>query len=87
MPQLKAPKPRTLIKYEVIYTPKEYEDIAELMSKLDLGITGMSAPCRYIWSWTTTAKVDQAYRQRMRRAIIKALKAQGIKQIVSIKKV
>jgi len=86
MPQIK-PKPRAKIVYQVTYTPKLATQVFDLMSKCDLGIAGGQYPTTELWSWTTTTKVDQAYRQKMRRTIKKALKKVGITQVHSIKKI
>ena len=86
MPEVK-PKPKSRVRYEVCYTPELATKSFDFMSKLDLGIVGGKFPVCEIWSWTTTTKVDQAYRQKMRRVIRKALLASGITQIHSIKKV
>jgi len=86
MPEVK-PKPKVKVTYQVIYTPELATKVFDLMSGMDLGISGGEFPVAEKWSWTTTTKVDAAYRAKMRRVIKKALKAGGITQIHSIKKV
>ncbi len=86
MPEIK-PKPKTRVAYRVIYTPELATKVFEFMSNCDLGVTGGEFPIAEEWSWTTTTKVDSAYRAKMRRTIRKALKASGITQVHSIKKV
>lgn len=81
------PKPKTEVAYQIVYTPALATKVFEFMSKCNLGITGGEFPVAETWSWTTTTKVDSAYRARMRRTIRKALKAADITQIHSIKKV
>lgn len=86
---VKTPKTKEMTKvmYDVVYTPKLATEVFSLMSNMDLGIVGGEYPVCYRYTWNTTTKVDQKYRQQMRRAITKGLKAQGITQIHSIKKV
>ena len=86
MPEIK-PKPKVEVAYRVVYTPVLATKTFDFMSKMDLGISGGELRISTVCSWTTTSKVDQAYRQRMRRAIRKALEASGITQIHSIKKI
>jgi len=81
------PKPEQEVKFEVTYTPGLATKIFEQMSKMDLGITGGQYPASYVYSWTTTSKVDSAYIVKMRKAIRASLKLRGITQIHSIKRI
>jgi hypothetical protein len=81
------PKPEVEIKFQVVYTPGLATKIFEQMSKMDLGITGGNYPASYIYSWTTTSKVNSAYIIKMRKAIRASLKLRGITQIHSIKRI
>lgn len=86
MPLIK-PKPRVEVKFEVKYTPALATKVFDFMSKCDLGINGGEYPHTFIYSWTTTTKVDKAYLSKMRGAIRKFLESEGITQIHSIKRV
>jgi hypothetical protein len=81
------PKPEIEVKFQVVYTPNLATKIFQHMSKMDLGITGGQYPTSYIYSWTTTSKVNPAYVIKMRKAIRASLKLRGITQIHSIKRI
>lgn len=81
------PKPEREVKFQVVYTPSLATKVFAQMSKMDLGIVGGRYPASYIYSWTTTSKVDSAYIIKMRKAIRASLKLRGITQIHSIKQV
>ena len=55
--------------------------VGELMSKMDLGIIGISSPVSELWSWTTTSKVDKAYLKKMEGVMKKAIESDGGKVI------
>ncbi len=86
MPE-KKPKPEATVVYDVTFTPRLATKAFEIMSRMDLGITGGEIPVCYRYTWTTTSKVDSAYLRKMRKAIRKGLKELEITQIHSIKRV
>lgn len=86
MPEVK-PKVKVKVSYSITYTPKLATQVFEFMSGMDLGVIGGEFPVTEVFSWTTTSKIDQAYRQKMRRALVAGLKANGITQIHEIKKI
>ena len=80
-------KARKKVRYEVTFTPALLTKTFDFMSKMDLGITGGEYPHTLIYSWNTTSKTDPAYYRKMNGAIRAGLKAQGVTQIHSIKRI
>ena len=79
------PKNKTTIIYDVTFTPPLATKIFNLIAKSDLSISGGKVPICYKYAQTTTTKVNSAYLTKMRRAIRKGLKANGVTQTHSIK--
>jgi hypothetical protein len=72
------------VSFTVVYNPSIIEKTGELMSKMDLGITGIEQLQSEIWSWTTTTEVDRAYLKKMKNIINSFLVKEG-HRVVSIK--
>lgn len=73
------------VSYEVVYTPSLISKVGKIMSNLDLGISGITAPITEIFSWETTTKIDEKYLKKMEGAIREALRANEVTDIISIK--
>lgn len=64
-PQLKETK----VEFIVEYTPIRIQEIGKIMKKMDLGIEKLVCPKRFIWTLTTTSKVDEIYIAEAREMI------------------
>lgn len=78
---------KTKISYEVVYTPSLISKVGRLMSGLDLGISGITAPITEIYSWETTTKVNEKYLNKMKKVLNQVLTENGVTDIVSIKSI
>lgn len=74
------------IKFEVISQSKLMDQVGDIMSKLDLGLSGISAPVAEIWSWNTPAKIDLKYINKMKRAVKGALEANNMR-LIKVRKI
>lgn len=75
----------THLKFEIEVNPSLMEEIGNIMSKLDLGISGIQKPKFYTCEWDTTTKVDKAYISKMRKRVKEAFELDGSK-VLSVKK-
>ena len=74
------------IKFEVISQNKQLDEVAELMSILDLGITGIEGQVKDIYSWKTLKTIDKTYIEKSKSAIKEAIEKSGFR-VISIKKI
>lgn len=71
-------KKLTEVKYEVIYEPIILRKVGDLMSKLDLGIDGLSSrQCIHV-IWVTTSRVNSIYLKKMEEILKIALETSGL---------
>ncbi len=74
------------IAYEVVFNPRGAEQIGELMSRMDLGITGIEAPQCIVMRWTTTTKINKKYKDKVKKGIIELMERDG-NRIVSLREI
>lgn len=75
---------KTHLKFRVEVNPAFIREIGDIMSKCDLGISGIVKPEFYTCEWNTTTKVDKKYKAKMRKRIKEAFELKGSK-VLSIK--
>lgn len=68
---------KTKLYFDIIYNPKGIIDIGNLMSQLDLGISGLLQPKAERISFTTTTKVDRKYIKNISDTIREAYTTTG----------
>lgn len=74
------------IAYEVTYNPSLIEKTGNLMSRMDLGITGVEYPQAVVMKWTTTTMIDKAYKDKIKKGLKEVIEADG-SRLISIKEV
>jgi hypothetical protein len=74
------------IKFEVTSQSKQLDKVGELMSIMDLGITGIEFPIKEVFSWKTDKVIDSVYINKAKEAIRGAVEA-GEYRVISIKKI
>ena len=79
-------KEKTKVKFMILYQLTIIDRIGDIMSKCDLGITGIESPILDIVSWRTSTKVDLKYINKMKRVLKEAYKRID-KRIIKIKKI
>ena len=72
------------IKFLVEFNPSTLEKIGDLMSKMDLGISGILQPQYYTCGWNTTTKIDKVYKTKMKKRVKEAFELDG-SRVLSIK--
>lgn len=77
---------KTHLKFEVEVNPQLIEKVGDLMSRCDLGISGIRKPEFFTCEWDTTTKVDKAYIAKMRKKVKKAFELDGSK-VLALKKI
>lgn len=63
------------ISFIVTVQNRPYDKIGNIMSKMDLGISGISAPEKIEVSFTTKSKVDRKYMTKMKKAVKHAIES------------
>jgi len=77
---------KTHLKFRVEYNPTLIEEVGNLMSKCDLGISRVLKPEYVTCEWDTTTKVDKKYITKMRKKVKEAFELDGSK-VLSIRKI
>lgn len=75
---------KTKLYFDIVYNPRQVKAVGELMSKMDLGISGLFYPQAETLSFTTTTKVNKSYIENMTKKIIEAYEHNG-NDVVSVK--
>lgn len=72
------------IKFLIEFNPSMLEKIGDIMSKMDLGISGVLQPQYYTCGWSTTTKIDKVYKAKTKKRVKEAFELDG-SRVLSIK--
>lgn len=76
----------TEVEIKIVYNPEIVEKVSEIMSKCDLGISGVVYPHVEVLSFTTTSEVTDEYLTRMEEGITKIYAESG-RRLISFERI